>query len=341
LSNYLAAYNSDYYNYQASFDYYGNVIVTGVEGTDILQGIEQINFANYGAYKVYTGDWTDNTLVADYWYYAMLYGGYGNDVLVGGIGNDVLIGGLGNDYLEGSVGTDTMTGGGNDDIYVIDALDVVTELAGEGNDSVYIATSYTLGANLENLFLTDVAAIKGTGNDLDNYIYGSVADNSLDGRSGNDTIDGGDGNDKLDGGKDNDILSGDAGNDTLKGSSGNDRLYGRDGEDTLSGDSDDDILNGGAGNDTLKGGTGADRFQFTSVTDGIDTIEDFNLAEGDKVEIVQAIFGATSASQFSYDRNSGALFYDASPTDNIDAIQLGTIENKPVGFSISQDLVLV
>jgi Ca2+-binding RTX toxin-like protein len=324
----VATYNSDDYNYQVSFDYYGNVIVTGVEGTDSLQGIEQINFANYGAYKIYTGNGNDNTLIADYWYTSLLHGGGGNDFLMGGIGNDTIVGGDGYDIAGyyGEYYNYNVSFNSNGDLVVVGA---------EGTDSLQ---------GIEQINFANYGAYKiytGDGNDLDNYIYGSVADNSLDGRSGNDTIDGGDGNDKLDGGKNNDILSGDAGNDTLKGSSGNDRLYGGDGDDTLSGDSDDDILNGGAGNDLLKGGTGADRFQFTSVADGIDIIEDFNLAEGDKIEIIQTSFGATSASQFSYDRDSGVLFYDASPADDIDAIQLGTIENKPVGFSVSQDLIFV
>jgi hypothetical protein len=45
--------------------------------------------------------------------------------------------------------------------------------------------------------------------------------------------------------------------------------------------------------------------------------------------------------QFSYNSSTGALFFDASPSDNIAAIQLATIENKPAGFSPQLDLILV
>ena len=52
-----------------------------------------------------------------------------------------------------------MIGGPGNDTYVVDnAGDVVTENAGEGTDTVSRArSSYTLGANVENLTLTGTA----------------------------------------------------------------------------------------------------------------------------------------------------------------------------------------
>lgn len=129
-----------------------------------------------------------------------------------------------------------MLGGTGNDTYVANAAgDTVTELAGEGTDTVQ--SSVSLGANIENLTLTGAAKVDGAGNDLNNAIVGNAADNVLDGGSGNDRLNGG------------------AGNDTLLGGAGNDRLDGGTG---------DDVLVGGAANDVLSGGTGSDLFVFMS-----------------------------------------------------------------------------
>ncbi|MCW1248513.1 Ig family protein, partial [Pseudomonas sp. SAICEU22] len=62
-------------------------------------------------------------------------------------------------------------------------------------DSVRSSVSWTLGTNLENLTLTGVAAINGSGNALDNVLIGNAAANVLNGLGGADTLDGGAGND--------------------------------------------------------------------------------------------------------------------------------------------------
>ena len=76
--------------------------------------------------------------------------------LHGDDGNDTLIGGAGSDYLSGGGGgwADLMIGGGGDDTYIVtDEVDVVQEAAGAGIDSVEVDFTYTLGANVENLYL--------------------------------------------------------------------------------------------------------------------------------------------------------------------------------------------
>jgi len=76
----------------------------------------------------------------------------------------------------------------------------VTENVNEGTDTVQSSITYTLGANLENLTLTGSAAIKGTGNTLDNIIVGNIGANTLTGNNGKDILDGNGGNDTLAGG---------------------------------------------------------------------------------------------------------------------------------------------
>ena len=89
-----------------------------------------------------------------------------------------------------------MLGGAGDDTYVVDATsDVVTELAGEGTDTIQSGVTYTLGAEVENLTLTGTTAINATGNTLDNILTGNSGANTLSGGAGDDTMVGGAGND--------------------------------------------------------------------------------------------------------------------------------------------------
>ena len=178
----------------------------------------------------------------------------GNDNLFGGTGNDSLIGGLGNDTLDGGLGTDTLDGGLGDDTYVIDsATDTITEAINSGIDTVRSSVPYNLGgAYLENLRLREGSAINGTGNSLNNIVFGNTANNTLNGRAGDDTLDGNLGNDTLNADEGNDSLQGGPGNDVLNGGSGNDILIG-----VFPGSP----LTPGLGEtDTLTGGVGVDRF---------------------------------------------------------------------------------
>jgi Ca2+-binding RTX toxin-like protein len=90
-----------------------------------------------------------------------------------------------------------MAGGAGDDTYVVDnALDVVTELAGEGTDTVNASVTHTLAANVEKLVLTGATAINGTGKRRwPTPSRANAGANTLDGLAGADTMAGGVGND--------------------------------------------------------------------------------------------------------------------------------------------------
>ena len=71
-----------------------------------------------------------------------------------------------------STGAISFAGGEGDDTYVIQDGDTVTEAAGEGIDEVQIASSYTLGANVENLTLTELGSDT---QDFENFDLGEIS----------------------------------------------------------------------------------------------------------------------------------------------------------------------
>ncbi|MBC1221565.1 calcium-binding protein [Nostoc sp. UCD121] len=241
---------------QASVSY---TLSTNLENLT-LTGVAAINGTGNAKNNVINGNSANN----------VLFGLDGNDQLNGGAGNDELRGGSGNDFLFGGTGIDNLDGGDGNDTYIVDnALDVASEVFGDalgGVDTVEASVSYTLSTNLENLNLTGLAAINGTGNAKDNVINGNSGNNILSGLGGNDKLFGLDGNDQLNGGVGNDELRGGSGSDTLRGGSGNDFLFGGTGIDNL---------DGGDGNDTYIVDNAFDVASevFGDALGGIDTVE--------------------------------------------------------------------
>jgi Ca2+-binding RTX toxin-like protein len=228
-----------------------------------------------------------------------LIAGDGNDRLNGGAGGDMLDGGAGNDILIGGSGGDGLIGGPGDDSYVVDtAGDVVVENAGEGTDSVFASTSFTLPANVENLTLQESAGTaNATGNALANVITGNSANNLLEGGAGADRIDGGAGSDMaaytgspyavwidLPTGTghysdaEGDVL---IGIENVYGSAGPDLIVGDGADNWLEGGAGNDGIYGGAGNDTLFGGAGADYLNGQSGSDTISYLGSPNVVQVD------------------------------------------------------------
>ncbi|QLE56024.1 DUF4347 domain-containing protein [Nostoc sp. TCL26-01] len=189
--------------------------IYGLAGNDYLIGLAGDDYLDGGTGDDYGfGGLGNDTIV----------GNDGNDLLYGNEGNDNLNGGEGNDNLDGGAGNDTLIGGNGNDIYTVDSLsDTIIETAAGGTrDKVNSSITWTLGDNLENLSLIGNAAINGTGNSLNNQIFGNNANNILNGLDGDDWLIGQGGNDTLNGGAGNDRLDGGSGNDNLTGGVGND-----------------------------------------------------------------------------------------------------------------------
>jgi Ca2+-binding RTX toxin-like protein len=241
--------------------------------------------------------------------------------------NNILVGNTGNNVLNGGLGADTMSGGSGNDTYVIDDIgDVVSEIAGEGTDTVQSSLTFMLADAFENLTLTGLSVIDGTGNDLGNVLTGNAANNALMGLQGNDTLNGGLGADTLIGGLGNDIFVVDnvgdvvveidgEGTDTVQssiayvldatlenltltgsaavngsGNAFNNVLLGNSGVNTLTGFDGNDTLNGGAGADRLIGGKGDDTYVVDNVGDLIteNADEGFDTVESSATFILSA-----------------------------------------------------
>ncbi len=190
-----------------------------------------------------------------------------------------LTGNRGDNLLDGGVGADVMTGGLGNDTYVVeDAADQTLEFAGEGLDTVQASLTWTLAENIENLILTGIADIDGTGNALDNILIGNSGANRLDGGQGVDAMAGGAGDDTyiVDHAGDSVIEQANEGIDTVLADvsyalsahvenlvltgTGNTSANGNDLDNILTGNAGDNLLDGGAGADTMAGGAGNDQY---------------------------------------------------------------------------------
>ncbi|MBC7837923.1 MAG: putative Ig domain-containing protein [Nitrospiraceae bacterium] len=182
------------------------------------------------------------------------------------------INGTGNslsNVLTGNSAANVLAGGAGNDTYVVNAGDTVTELSGQGTDTVRSAVTFTLGANIENLTLTGLAAINGTGNTLNNTLVGNSGANILSGGTGTDTMSGGAGDDTYVVDVAGDVATelANEGSDTIQsaitytlGSNVENLTLTGTGAINGTGNASDNMLTGNSGTNTLTGGAGNDTY---------------------------------------------------------------------------------
>ena len=240
--------------------------------------------------------------------------GIGNNLdnrLTGNAAANTLSGMEGNDIIDGKAAADLLIGGaGNDTYYVDQSDDLVIEKAEGGIDLVNSSATFTLSAEAENLTLTGVAAIDGTGNAGANTLTGNAAGNRLEGLGGHDVLDGKAGADILAGGAGNDtyiadqagdvvVEAADEGIDTVQttltwtlgahvenltltgtalvngtGNAADNTLTGNNVANLLAGLEGNDWLDGKSGNDTLIGGMGDDVYVVAQTADVVVELAD-------------------------------------------------------------------
>lgn len=256
---------------------------------DVLIGIENLWGSNYADTLNGTND---ANIILSFSGNDTIFGYGGNDTLDGGDGNDTIYGAQGNDTITGGVGDDTLYGDNigygattSNDTFIGGAGSDYME-GGLGFDTVsYAASTSGVGVNFggstgwsgdalgDRLF--NIESVIGSAYN-DTIYAGVTVAVTLDGAAGNDTLTGGNSNDTLLGSDGNDSINGGAGSDTLNGGSGN------------------DTLNGNAGSDILTGGIGSDKFFYSSydiLAGNVDTIKDFSVSQGDKIDIHNVLSG--------------------------------------------------
>jgi Ca2+-binding RTX toxin-like protein len=312
-------------------------------------------------------------------------GDNGDNVLNGTSGRDILNGGAGNDTMTGFIGNDTYYVDSIGDVInenVNEGTDTVITLLTTDLNGTNLENITLLG--LDNLDATgNSSANTLIGNSGNNTLTGNGGNDNLNGGLGDDTLIGGTENDiytvdagdtftenvgegidtlkapfsyDLNGSNFENLTligtgnlngTGDNGNNNLIGNSKNNTLTGNGGNDTLTGGSGNDILVGGNGNDSLTGSAGLDQFVFNTLSEGLDTINDFkviddtivvsaggfggSLVDGAEISSAQLIIGSSAtnaAHRFIYTSTTGALSFDVDGSGGTAATQFATLKTN-------------
>lgn len=113
--------------------------------------------------------------------------------------------------------------------------------------------------------------------------------------------------------------------DDIRGYNDDDALYSHGGNDSIKGGNGDDYINGGHGSDVLFGNNGADIFAWSHGdvdADSFDTIKDFSMKEGDKIDISDVL---------NYNSASDDLISDFVRFSNSDKPQNTVLEIRENG----------
>jgi Ca2+-binding RTX toxin-like protein len=258
-------------------------IVSGLDGVDVLTGIEFLAFdddtvALVTVPTVVLGAAADTVTGGDS--VDVIDGGGGDDSLAGGAGADKLLGGTGSDTLDGGTGNDKLSGGVGDDVLVGGAGDNLLDGGAGAADVVILdglASDYSVriidGPSTSKLFYTltglepgDVVALVSADGrinrlagveklrfagdsaefDLTPAAFLKDAPHYLGVTYLVDTEDDGE----------------------VKGTKGDDVIEGLDGDDAkLEGLAGNDVIDGGDGADTMLGGVGNDTYVVDSASD--------------------------------------------------------------------------
>lgn len=278
-------------------------------------------------------------------------------ILTGNALANIITGNAAANTLDRVVGADHLLGGAGDDTYIVDEADWITELAGEGIDTVLAGSSWTLGAHLENLTAIGTAAISLTANGLNNTLVGNHAANRLDGGAGSDVLRGGAGNDTYEvDGMDTIIEEVGGGTDTVTAaatfsllpfthvenltaaaSQSTLALSGNRQANLITGNAGANRLSGREGNDQLKGGSGKDTFVFDTrpnKSTNVDKILDFS-SPIDSIFLENKIFTKLGAGSAKGRKFTSDMFIESKKAQ--DAEDRIVYDRKTGALSYDQD----
>ena len=299
------------------FDTQWTADMVAISGNNLIfqSNVNQIAFNNIDLIEYFKFDGLDEMTLSE----LIEYNSLEVDGNTGTTGDDVFIGTSDMEIFDGLGGSDTVD-------YSLSSqglrLDLQYEIATKGDAA---GDSYL---SIENIIAADDAATR-------DWVWGDAGDNAIYGMTGNDILEGGAGADIIDGGvgwdyarytrsdegvninletgvntgghAQGDVISG---VEAIVGSAHNDVIHGGDSNDYIRGENGDDILSGGAGADHLYGGNGADSFLFEAVSafGRSDHVRDFNVLQGDSLNVADLLEG--------YDPVSEAIADFVQITDN-------------------------